>query len=220
MVLYQKKSAGEEGRGEVKGADLVVFPHVLPAVPVPDLPPSTPEIVGPAAEAGVSPVGENATYEKGVDLYRQGRYAEAAEVLAAFLAEHDDDARPAALLCRINANQGKLGEALHFSERALAADKLDAGLHYLHAVILQEQGAVDGAAGSLKRALYLDPDMVIAHFALGNLFLQQGKRRDARRHFNNALAILGTYGQDDILPESEGIAAGRLMDIIRMIDAA
>jgi len=59
-------------------------------------------------------------------------------------------------------------------EKAIAADKLDAGLHYLLATILQEQGAIEQAVAAFKRSLYLDQNFVLAHFALGNHALRQG----------------------------------------------
>jgi chemotaxis protein methyltransferase CheR len=45
--------------------------------------------------------------------------------------------------------------------------------------------------------------------------LRQGKGKAARKHFDNALGLLESYGQDEVLPESEGILAGRLTEIIR-----
>jgi len=118
------------------------------------------------------------------------------------------------LLVRAYADQGLIKEALEWCEKAIAADTLNPGLYYLKATILQEQGAIEEAIGSLKRALYLDQDFVLAHFALGNLALQQGKFKASGKHFNNALSLLKIYGQEEVLPESEGITAGRLREII------
>ncbi len=148
-------------------------------------------------------------------LYDQGRYAEAAATLQAMLAQDPDNTEAMTLLARTLANQGKLAEALAWCEKAVAAGKLDPASHYLLAIILQERGQAADAVASLKRALYLDPDFALAHFALGNLVRQQGKHKESERHFQNALAILDRYPQDDRLPESEGITAGRLREIIR-----
>ena len=78
-------------------------------------------------------------------------------------------------------------------------------------------GVVEDAQISLKRALYLDPKLVLAHFALGNLTLWQGKGDQALRHFENALALLRTFAPDDTVPGSEGMTAGRLSEIIAPI---
>ncbi|MDF9409185.1 tetratricopeptide repeat protein [Pelotomaculum isophthalicicum JI] len=119
-----------------------------------------------------------------------------------------------AYLARICANQGKLDEALECCEKAICADKLNPGLHYLFATILQEKEQVEEAIVSLKRALYLDPNFVLAHFALGNITMRQGNHLESKKHYKNALTLLTKYAQEDILPESEGITAGRLSEII------
>ncbi|MBX9811299.1 MAG: chemotaxis protein CheR [Burkholderiales bacterium] len=126
---------------------------------------------------------------------------------------HDEDGAPCQR-ARICANQGKLDEAIAWCEKAIAADKLNPAPHYLLATIQQECGQRDAAAQSLKRALYLDPNFVLAHFALGALRLSQGQRREAERHFDNVLALLHAHSQDEILSESEGLTAGRLGEII------
>lgn len=121
---------------------------------------------------------------------------------------------------RTCANQGKLAEAIEWCEKAIAADKLDPASHYLLATIRQEQGHGGAAAQSLKRALYLDPEFVLAHFALGNLCLSQGRHRDAERHFGNALALLRVRPHAEILPESDGLTAGRLIEIVMSVQSS
>jgi chemotaxis protein methyltransferase CheR len=118
------------------------------------------------------------------------------------------------LLARTYANQGKLAEALGWCDQGIAADKLNPSNYYLRAVVLQEQGELEDAAGSLRRALYLDQHFVLAHFALGNLARHGGKVREADKHLENALGLLRRYQKDDVLPESEGITAGRLTEVI------
>lgn len=160
-------------------------------------------------------------YEEALVLYGQGRYEEAAEKLAGLLLDNSpmrkeipSRGQVMALLARIYANQGKLAQSLEWCEKAVAADKLNPGFHYLLATILQEQGQVEEAMMSLKRALYLDPNFVIAHFALGNLVRQQGGVKESDKHFENARLLLRRFGQEDILPESDGITTGRLEEII------
>jgi chemotaxis protein methyltransferase CheR len=115
---------------------------------------------------------------------------------------------------RALADQGKLNEALALCEESLASDKLNPGLHFLRAIILQELNRIDEAGVSLKRTLYLDQNFLLAHFALGNLGLRQGKARAAKKHFENVLTLLKENRPEDILPESEGLTAGRFREII------
>jgi chemotaxis protein methyltransferase CheR len=154
-------------------------------------------------------------YGEALRLYEQGRYELATEKLSASLLRNQDDARTMTLLARIHANQGKLSEALGWCHKAIAADKLNAVSYYLVATILQEQGHVEGAIRSLKRSLYLDQDFVLAHFALGNLALGQRRYKESDKYFENALSLLDRCRPEDILPESEGMTAGRLVEIIQ-----
>jgi len=112
------------------------------------------------------------------------------------------------------ANEGRLGEALAACDEAVRADKLAAPLHYLRGLILEENDAHENAETALKRALFLDQDFVLAHFALGNLMRRQGRWRSAKRCFNNASALLRECNPDSALPESDGITARRLLAIL------
>lgn len=154
-------------------------------------------------------------YEEALILFDRGKYLEAARHL------REDAASPTVegsmLLARIYANLGDLSEARRWAEHAIAADKINPASHYLRAMILQEQGVAGEAFASLRRTLYLEPDFLLAHFALGNIVRRQGRRKEAARHFANALTLLQGYGDNDVLPHSDGMAAGRLREMIRSI---
>jgi len=124
------------------------------------------------------------------------------------------------LMARNCANQGQLGEALGWCEKAIAADKMNPSHHYLLANISQEQGQHDIAIRSLMRALYLDPDFVLAHFSLGNLHQSQGRYREAQRYLGNVLLLLHNHPADETLPEADGLTAGRLVEIVTSLLAS
>jgi len=154
-------------------------------------------------------------YREASALYEGGCYAEAVEKAASLLAQNPTNTGGMTLLARVYANLGKLDEALEWCDRAIAAEKLNAGTHYLMATILQELDRTEVAMLSLKRALYIDPNLVLAHVALGNLSRQCGKHKESVKHFENALSLLTAKRPEDVVPESEGMRAGRLIEIIR-----
>jgi chemotaxis protein methyltransferase CheR len=117
-------------------------------------------------------------------------------------------------MARVCANQGRLDDAIRHIEGALKADNMNPGCHYLHSSILKEKGMKQEAMEALKKSVYLDADFTLAYFAMANLALGSGNMVDAERYFNNALLLLRKHGTDEILPESEGITAGRLMELI------
>jgi chemotaxis protein methyltransferase CheR len=156
-------------------------------------------------------------YAEAVSLYERGLYAEVIAKLESCLTAPPAGGAVTALLARACANLGQLERAHDWCTRALAADKLEPGMHYLQASILLEQGELERAASALHRTLYLDPDFVLAHFTLGNLMLRSGKFSESNRCFENAQNLLMHYGQDEVLPESSQITAGRLAAIIGAI---
>jgi chemotaxis protein methyltransferase CheR len=70
------------------------------------------------------------------------------------------------------------------------------------------------------RALYLDPEFVLAHFSLGNLHQSQGRYLQAQRYFGNALVLLRKHPPDETLPEADGLTAGRLVEIVTSLLAS
>jgi chemotaxis protein methyltransferase CheR len=126
-----------------------------------------------------------------------------------------DDVLESTLAVRALANQGRLAEALALCTKTIAAARLDAELHYLQATILQELNREEEAIAALRRALYLDPNFVPAYFALGSLALRRGDARLGRRNCEIALALLATRREEEVLPEAEGLTAGRFREIIR-----
>jgi chemotaxis protein methyltransferase CheR len=174
-------------------------PRYVSRVPAPAADPWPPTAPLPPPDEAMPPAAPMAT-----------RTVEPRDTAVPAAAEREQPGRAA----RDSANRGRLDEAVEWCHRAIAADKLNPAHHYLLATIQQEQGQDEAAAQSLARALYLDPDFVLAHFALGNLRRAQGRRHEARRHFGNALALLRAHPPGEILPESEGLTAGRLGEII------
>lgn len=115
------------------------------------------------------------------------------------------------------ANAGRLAEALAACDLWIAADKVDPAAHYLRAVVQLELGGLAQADQSLQHAVFVAPDFVLAHFALGNLARRRGRPEDAARHFANAQALLARLRPGDLLPEGEGLSAGRLGQTITML---
>ena len=215
VILHRKGSGATPVPVPVLPAPAWNFPTLPPvadALPL-QAPPPQHALVPPNGAAKERPVPkpQPAPYEVALALYGQGRYSEAEKRLQD---AGDGDGQTAALLARICANQGRLAEALAWCEKAVAADALNPAHHYLVAAVLQEQGDAAKASAALRRALYLEPGFVLAHFAFGNLRLRQGQSREARRHFENAHEILDACAPGDPVPESEGITAGRLSETI------
>ncbi len=152
--------------------------------------------------------------EEAEALYRDGRW-EGAEKVALILAK-DEPLQPevSALLSRICADAGRLPEALVWSDRAVDSARMNPAYRYLRAMVQDELGNSTAAVTSFEQALYLDDTLVVAHFALANLQRRLEMQARSAIHFRVALSLLNGYAPDELLPESEGLTAGRLIEII------
>ena len=155
-----------------------------------------------------------ASYGQALALYEQGLYEEVERVISTLLSDHGNHASAVLLLARAYANQGKLDAALVLCDRAIAADKMAARAYYLRATILQEQGCLPEALLALQQTVYAQPEFMLGHFALGSLALKQRRLKESEKHFANVLLLLARYQPEDIVPESEGLSAGRLREMI------
>ena len=146
-------------------------------------------------------------YLEALAFFDRGQYAASAAKLPEDPSDPTWTAEEAGLRARICANLGELEDAVQWSEKSLALDKLNAVLHHLHGMILQERGLNEEAAISFRRALYLDPDLIMAHFALGSFEARRKRFKSAQRHFANTLALAARYQDSDMIPNSNGLTA-------------
>jgi chemotaxis protein methyltransferase CheR len=111
------------------------------------------------------------------------------------------------------ADRGELEEALSKCNSAIESFKLAADLYLLRASIQLELNKSTDAITSLRQAIYLSPDHIMGHFALGRLFMGLGNTKNTKRYFSNVLGMTEKYGKDDIIPESEGLSVMEIRDI-------
>ena len=183
-----------------------------------------PEIDENRKDPSVSAMDSN---EKLFSVAREDREAETSEFL--FFEEEKKEPGNDGLLqssspsgeslaaARRLADRGLYEEALREAEKARSEDKMDPAVFYLVSQIRQELGDEKEARAALRNALFLNPEFVMAHYALGNLALKEGKLEQANRHFRNVKNILSEVPSDLVLPEGEGRRAVDLLDAVRSL---
>ena len=119
----------------------------------------------------------------------------------------------AANTARVHANLHQLQEALDWTQHALALDKLDPGHYWLLASLQIEQGAPAHARTTLRKAIYLQPDFIMAHYLSGLLNATLGEPTAAIRDLKNCIRLLEQLSDDSPLPESEGLS---VMDLKKL----
>ena len=124
------------------------------------------------------------------------------------------------LRARTYANQGRLEEGLTSCRNAIAAERTNPAGYFLYATICNELGRLEEAVVALGKVLYLDQDFVLAHHALGGLHKRLGRKKESGRHLAIALQLLSARSRDEIVPESEGMTCGRLVEAVRAMTGA
>jgi chemotaxis protein methyltransferase CheR len=150
-------------------------------------------------------------------IFERGGNQAAEEILERRLNSQPGDGPSLILLARAQANQGKLQDAYASCQKAILADRLNPTCYYLLAIIAGELGLESEARQAFRRALYLNPDFIVAHYAMGVFARGQGKQAEAEKHFVAALQLLERRPVEDLLPEGDGLTAGRLGAIIRAV---
>lgn len=190
VILFRKTSQPPR----VESWPGLVSPDPVPAAPLPD--PAF--IVAPASPVPVAPVAS-------------------APPITPIIASPREDPL---VLARTHANQGRLDEALTSCRDAIAADRTNPAAHFLYAAICHELGRLEEAVAALGKVLYLDQDFILAHHALGGLYKRLGKQKESRRHLAVALELLSDRSKDEIVPESDGMTCGRLVESVRAMTGA
>lgn len=214
--LYQKQSEATARLPGLPACSLGAAPTT--AVPVEFIavevkrPKSEKSTAAPARQPEVEAKPDRSAEAEARALYDRGQFVTAAECWRKAPPVASEDIHRFASSC---ANLGQHVEALDIIQQALARRRLDPGLHYLQALILEELGDLDGGAAALQRALYLDSHFVLAHYKLGEIANRQGRHKDGCRHWRNALALLDRVAPESVVAHSDQMSAGRLRLFIR-----
>ena len=66
----------------------------------------------------------------------------------------------------------------------------------------------------MKKVIYLDRTHIVGHFSLAGLYRSNGQLPQALKSLDNAHRLLRNYGADEVVPESGGVIASRLLATI------
>jgi chemotaxis protein methyltransferase CheR len=83
------------------------------------------------------------------------------------------------------------------------------------AMLAAEAGNHAEAIRHLKRAIYLQPDFIVAHYLVGVLQFEQNKRAQAMPSLKTAGELLAQLRDEDIVPASGGLPVAYLRDSVR-----
>jgi chemotaxis protein methyltransferase CheR len=150
-----------------------------------------------------------------VDARSLGAPERATEVAAVEAYTAPSVTRPSAPLDRTQqirklANAGNHAEAAALARANIQHDPLDPANEYLYAAVLLEQHCDADAIAALRRALYLDGSLVLAHLALGMALRRLQDDPGARRSFLTVLRLCAALDPATPVPLGEGACAGNI----------
>lgn len=122
---------------------------------------------------------------KGRALDKQGRYAEAAELLSEAVRSHPDQHRLRLLFGRVLLHAGQLDEARQQFEYLVRQEPDDSGILLSLALITMENNLAQEAQQYFQRLLALGEREDTAHYYLGRLHEQQQQYQLAKDHYRS-----------------------------------
>jgi chemotaxis protein methyltransferase CheR len=151
----------------------------------------TPVPLPPEAYAGgpapAPPLAPQEYLDGAVALFADGRFGAARELLERQLEKGGEDLAVRLTLANLYGVLRQHDRARESYVAALAIEPLSAEAHLFHGIHLLSVGEPEEAALGLSRALFLDPDLVLAHYYLGRCREAQRDVTRARLAYRNAL---------------------------------
>jgi len=117
-------------------------------------------------------------------------------------------------IAMILTNKGELEEAHEWCTKALQKDKLCTEAYYILSLIFEEQNNFKDALESLKKVLYIDNSFIPAHYHTGNLYYKLRDFKAGDKCYENAVKLLKSKKEDDIIPLSDELTVRKLLEII------
>jgi chemotaxis protein methyltransferase CheR len=167
----------------------LVLRHRPPGLPADGLvappPVTTPSAApGPEAEAPMAP---QEFLDGAVALFSEGRFGAARELLERHLEQNGEGLAARLTLANLYGVLRQHDRARLCYQAALAVEPLSAEAHLFYGIHLLSQTEADAAARELSRALFLDPDLALAHYYLGRCREAQRDPQLARLAYRNAI---------------------------------
>ncbi|HEY6099601.1 MAG TPA: CheR family methyltransferase [Anaeromyxobacter sp.] len=141
----------------------------------------------PTPAQGSPPLAPQEYLDGAVALFADGRFGAARELLERALEVRGEDLAVRLTLANLYGVLRQSDKARDSYQAALQLEPLSAEAHLFYAVHLLAQGDAEGAALELSRALFLDPDLTLAHYYLGRCREAQRDPDRARLAYRNAL---------------------------------
>ncbi len=111
------------------------------------------------------------------------------------------------------ANTGQWEEALNLCRQAIAQAPVDYRTHQLLGLIHETRGELGAARDAFRNTVYLNPEALLAHFYLANVYHRLSDARELRA-WATLHKLLENRPSDEIIQDSVGLSVGYLRSLI------
>ncbi|NOX87469.1 MAG: tetratricopeptide repeat protein, partial [Calditrichaeota bacterium] len=118
------------------------------------------------------------------------------------------------------ANNGQLEEARELCRRYVERNNLNSRGYYLLGNIFLELGDLARAEENFQKAVFLEPNFIMGHFALANVYSMKEISKESKRYYQNVLNLLKKSDADAIIPESDGLSVFQFSEMVKKIITA
>ncbi|AMV70794.1 CheR family methyltransferase [Desulfuromonas sp. DDH964] len=166
-------------------------PKIDPIVRRPVLPPPLPEPPSQAAGGGdQDPPDLAEIYARAVAAFDEENFKTASQNYAILLRHKPEHVGGLVGYGFLLANRGDYQEALEYCQRAQQVDDLYPESYFLMGLIREMEDNPEEALLEYRRALLLDMNLIMPHYALSRVFRRLGRLQEAAREVRNTLRLL------------------------------
>lgn len=126
---------------------------------------------------------------RGVALYKEGKFAEAANVLKTEVDTSPNDVSKLTYLGLARLQAGNAEAAIAPLDKAIGINAKYAEAHYGKGLVRAKLNQVDAAIASLETATTLAPNHAYAHYHLGMTYNKAGKKTSAIKHLRRFVEL-------------------------------
>lgn len=156
----------------------------------------------------------DADYTEAFAAYARKDYDKALLSIAASQRAGRLDSEALYLQSTILADQGADEDALTCAFRILDRDPLHVRARFLAGVLLGRLRRYEEAADMFGKILFINPDLAVCHFHLGNVLRLLNRADKAGKSYLNCKKLLATASADEKLELSEEMVAGELLQAV------
>ena len=137
----------------------------------------------------LNPQAQNAHFNLGIILYKQGRYEEVLNTTRVAIEQDPEVSEAHVHLGAALHALGRFEEAELYLRRAIALNPQGRNAHFILGDVLYKQGQYEEALDATRVALEQDPDFLTTHINLGAILYVLGRFEEAETHLRRAIAL-------------------------------